>query len=81
MHEQDNLQTQPLVMNESELLEKRKKAIVELIEEMSKNLPPMVQTMLTMYRSTVSQFVDSLSFEQTEELIDKVQDIIDRIRG
>lgn len=81
MHEQDNEQLQTLKMNESELLEKRKKAIVELIEEMTKSLPPMVQTMLIMYRSTVFQFVDALSFEQTEDLIEKVQDIIDRIRG
>lgn len=81
MHEQDNRQLPMSMMNESELLEKRKKAILELIEEMSKNLPPMVQTMLMMYRSTVSQFVDTLTLEQTDELIDKVQEILDRIRG
>jgi hypothetical protein len=48
---------------------------------MSNNLPPMVKTMLKMYQSTVQQFVNSLSFEQTEELINKVQEIIDRLRG
>ena len=81
MHEQDNEQLQQFQMNESELLEMRKTAILEIIEEMTKNLPPMVQTMLGMYRSTVSQFVDRLTFEQTEELLEKVQEIIDRIRG
>ena len=81
MLELDRTQTQLSEMNESQTLEKRKRAIMELIEEMTKNLPPMVQTMLTMYRSTVYQFVDNLSYEQTEELIDKVQEIIDRLRG
>ena len=81
MHEQDNELKPVCTMTKSELLDKRKTAIKELIEEMSKNLPPMVQTMLTMYRSMVFQFVDSLSFEQTEELLVKVQEIIDRIRG
>lgn len=81
MHEQDSRQLPTSMMSESELLEKRKKAILELIEEMIKNLPPMVQTMLMMYRSTVYQFVDTLTLEQTDELIDKVQEIIDRIRG
>ena len=41
----------------------------------------MAQSMLTMYRSTVCQFVDGFTYEQTEEMIDRVQSIIDGIRG
>ena len=65
----------------SEILSKRKRAILNLIEEMTKNLPPMVQIMVTQYRSTVCQFVDKLTYEQTEELICKVENVLDELRG
>lgn len=65
----------------SEILSKRKQAILNLIEEMTKNLPPMVQIMVTQYRSTVCQFVDKLTYEQTEELIGKVENVLDELRG
>ena len=65
----------------SEILERRKQAILNLIEEMIKNLPPMVQIMVTQYRSTVCQFVDKLTYEQTEELIGKVENVLDELRG
>ena len=65
----------------SEILSKRKRAILNLIEEMIKNLPPMVQIMVTQYRSTVCQFVDKLTYEQTEELIGKVENVLDELRG
>lgn len=76
MQELDNRQ-----IPTSEILSKRKRAIVNLIEEMIKNLPPMVQIMVTQYRSTVCQFVDKLTYEQTEELIGKVENVLDELRG
>ena len=85
MPELDSRQIQPLKTDSLEpqevILERRKQAILNLIEEMTKGLPPMVGLMLTQYRSMVCQFVDSLTFEQTEELIDKVQHNIDDLRG
>ena len=85
MPELDNRQTQMLQMDglqePEEILNRRKKAILNLIEEMTKELPPMVGLMLTQYRSMVCQFVDRLTYEQTENLIQKVQDIVDDLRG
>ena len=81
MPELDSRQTQPLQIPESMILERRKQAILNLIDEMSQNLPPMVQMMVRNYRSMVSQSVDALTYEQTEELINKVQGIIDDLRG
>ena len=85
MPELDSKQIQPSKTDSLEpqevILERRKQAILTLIEEMTKGLPPMVGLMLTQYRSMVCQFVDRLTFEQTEELIDKVQHIIDDLRG
>ena len=78
MNAQDNIQTP---MSQAEILQKRKAAILNLITEMSTSLPPMVQTMVTMYRGTVIQFIDNLTFEQTEEVIAKAQSIINDIRG
>ena len=79
MLKQDSTQT--LTQSQSELLERRKTAILNLIQEMSQSLPPMVQLMIKQYHTTVAQSLDKLTFEQTEELIEKAQEIIDDIRG
>ena len=85
MHEQDNelTLTQNALTEEqkAEILSRRKQAIMSLLDEMKGTLPAMAQSMLTMYRSTVFQFVDGFTYEQTEEMIDRVQSIIDGIRG
>lgn len=41
----------------------------------------MVQTMVRMNLSMVYQFVDNLTFEQTEEVIEKADEIINELRG
>lgn len=82
MHEQDRAPTQQsTTVDCAAVLERRKTAILALIDEMSLQLPPMVQLMVKTYRSTVSQFVDNLTFEQSEMVIDKVQEILDGLRG
>ena len=68
-------------LSQDEILEKRKQAIKTLLEEMTDNLPVMAQSMLMMYRSTVYQFINKITFEQTEELLNKIQTVIDDIRG
>ena len=68
-------------LSQEEILEKRKQAIKNLLEEMTDSLPVMAQSMLMMYRSTVYQFIDKITFEQTEELLNKIQTVIDDIRG
>ena len=59
----------------------RKEKIVKLILEMSQALPAPVRMMLTTYQSMVHRFVDELTDEQIEEILDKAQSIIDEIRG
>ena len=68
-------------LSQEEILEKRKQAIKNLLEEMTDSLPVMAQSMLMMYRSTVYQFIDKITYEQTEELLNKIQSVIDEIRG
>ena len=68
-------------LSQDEILEKRKQAIKNLLEEMSDSLPVMAQSMLMMYRSTVYLFIDKITYEQTEELLNKIQSVIDNIRG
>ena len=68
-------------LEQEEILEKRKQAIKNLLEEMSDSLPVMAQSMLMMYRSTVYLFIDKITYEQTEELLNKIQSVIDDIRG
>ena len=81
MHEQDR-DLKPLSEIEaSQLLERRKQKIEHLIDETINSLPVMIQGMVRVYRGTVSQYVDSLTFDQTEELINKVDAIINEIRG
>ena len=65
---------------ETEKLSHRKNAIMELLEEMSASLPPMVMVMFNANRGLVYQFVDAMTLEQTDELLDKAQAIIDKIR-
>ena len=59
----------------------RKEKIVNLIMEMSRALPTPVRMVLTTYQSSVRHFVDELTDEQIEEILDKAQSIIDEIRG
>lgn len=40
-----------------------------------------LQTMFTMYRTTVFRLLDGLTFEQTEAIISHAQSIIDDVRG
>ena len=68
-------------LSQEEILEKRKQAIKNLLEEMTDSLPVMAQSMLMMYRSTVYRFIDTITYEQTEELLNKIQSVIDEIRG
>ena len=68
-------------LSQDEILEKRKQAIKNLLEEMTDSLPVMAQSMLMMYRSTVYQFIDKITYEQTEESLNKIQSVIDDIRG
>ena len=68
-------------LSQEEILEKRKQAIKNLLEEMMDSLPVMAQSMLMMYRSTVYRFIDKITYEQTEELLNKIQSVIDDIRG
>ena len=68
-------------LSQGEILEKRKQAIKNLLEEMTDSLPVMAQSMLMMYRSTVYRFIDKITYEQTEELLNKIQTVIDDIRG
>ena len=68
-------------LEQGEILEKRKQAIKNLLEEMTDSLPVVAQSMLMMYRSTVYQFIDKITYEQTEELLNKIQSVIDDIRG
>ena len=70
-----------LTPTQEEILSRRKLAILKLIENMSAGLPLPAQTMLQMYRGTVQGFVDQLTYEQTEELLTKIQNVIDEIRG
>ena len=68
-------------LSQEKILEKRKQVIKNLLEEMTDNLPVMAQSMLMMYRSMVYQFIDKITYEQTEELLNKIQSVINEIRG
>ena len=68
-------------LNQSEVLEKRKIAIKNLIMEMVDSLPDMLKMIVRMNLTTVQLLVDDMTFEQTEELLTKAQNIIDEIRG
>ena len=68
-------------MNELKNPQETKNRIKNLVEEMSQNLPLPVKMILTTYRSTVHQFIDNLTDEQLEKVIDQAQEIIDEIRG
>lgn len=68
-------------LSPSEVLEKRKTAIKNLIMEMVDSLPDMVKMIVKMNLTTVQLLVDDMTFEQTEELLTKAQNIIDEIRG
>ena len=68
-------------LSQSEVLEKRKTAIKNLIMEMVDSLPDMVKMIVKMNLTTVQLLVDDMTFEQTEELLTKAQNIIDEIRG
>ena len=68
-------------LSQEEILEKRKQAIKNLLKKMTDSLPVMAQSMLMMYRSTVYRFIDTITYEQTEELLNKIQLVIDDIRG
>ena len=81
MNEQDNIQTQITETEKAELLERRKAAILNLITEITGTLPLTIQLMIKTYHSMVYQLLDGLTYEQTEELIEKAQRIIDDIRG
>ena len=70
-----------LTQYQKDLLERRKQALLELIEEMTESLPAMVKLMWNQYRSLVLSSLDQLTFEQTEEILEKAQEIIDGLRG
>lgn len=78
MSEQDNTLT---LISKEEMLDRRKNAVMNLITEMTETMPPMAQVMIRANLGTVHQFVDNLTWEQTEEILDRVQNVLDTLRG
>lgn len=66
---------------ENRLLEKRVTGIKTLIKDTIDSLPLPVQTMYMMYHGTVNHLLDNMTFEQTELIIEKVQSVLDGIKG
>ena len=44
-------------------------------------MPLPVKTMVTMYHGTVQHLLDNLTFEQTEQIIEKAQNFVDALKG
>ena len=65
-------------MPEQKLL-RQKEALKNLIEEMTKELPPMLMSIWVINRSTVMQLVDKLTVEQMDAIIAKARSVIDLI--
>ena len=81
MNEQGNTLAQTYeTLEKSEILDRRKTAIMELIENMTDSLPIMAQNIVRMNLTTVRRYVEGLTYEQTEEIVEKAQSIIDSIR-
>ena len=66
---------------QSSQLERQKKAILSLMDELTSELPLTVQTLIQMNRSTVCHLVDNLSGEQINDLLSRARDILDRIES
>lgn len=66
-------------MTEELRLEQRKVALKNLLMEMTESLPPIVQTMVQMYRGTVMQYIDAITADQMDALIDKAYALIGQI--
>ena len=66
---------------ENRLLESRIMGIKNLIKETVDSLPLPIQTMYMMYHGTVNHLLENLTFEQTEQLIEKVQSVLDSLKG
>ena len=81
MQSQDNKQEQTFLMTKEEILEKRKAAIKNLVETMLGTMPVMMQSLVRMNISSVYLFVDNLTYEQTEDLINQAEEIIGQLRG
>lgn len=65
----------------SSRLDRQKKAILSLMDELTNELPLTVQTLIQMNRSTVYRLVDNLSGEHIDDLLLRAHDILDRIES
>lgn len=65
----------------SSRLDRQKKAILSLMDELTNELPLTVQTLIQMNRSTVYRLVDNLSGEHIDDLLLRARDILDRIES
>ena len=82
MHEQASAQTQMLSEYEKEeILQKRQRAVESLIDTMIPTLPIMAQIALNPMRSSVSRFIDEMTYEQTEYIISEIEKILEGLKG
>ena len=82
MNEQNNTPTPISATEKTELLERRKQAMLHIIETTIAEIKnPMLTMMIHQYLPMVSRLLDNMTLEQTDEIIDRVQTIIDDIRG
>ena len=66
-------------MSETNRLTRQKQILRNLLDEMTDSLPPMVQTIVAMNRSTVYQLLDNLTEEQMDEIVSKARSIVDLV--
>ena len=76
-------QETPLIqMSEQEKIRlQRIQNLKNLIENITDSMPLPVKTMVTMYHGTVQHLLDNLTFEQTEQIIEKAQNFVDALKG
>lgn len=66
-------------MSEISRLQRQKQILKNLLDEMTKDLPPMIQTIVAVNRSTVCQLLDNLSEEQMDEIVSKARAIVNLV--
>ena len=60
-------------------LKRQKQALKKLIEEMTSDLPPMLEIIWVANRSTVYQLLDNLAEEQMDAIVSKAREIVNMI--
>ena len=65
----------------AEKLAKRQDAVINLITNMIADLPLMAQTMIRLNYSTLMDFIKSMTWEQSEELLNKITDTVEFIKS